>query len=76
MADSNCVVDTEETLALLRYMLDHNRHHGEELETLANQLRACGKGEAAALVAEAVAIFESGNSKLEAAVAQIAPKEA
>ena len=31
--------------------------------------------EAAALVEESVAIFQTGNSKLEAAVARIAPKE-
>ena len=33
----------EEALALLKYMLDHNRHHAEELHDLADLLRDCGR---------------------------------
>ena len=37
----------EETLALLNYMLDHNRHHADELHDICHSLEANGKSEAA-----------------------------
>ena len=54
----------EETLALLSYMTDHNKHHAEELHELAHGV----SDEAAALIHEAVALFDSGNEKLEKAL--------
>ena len=54
----------EETLALLSYMIDHNRHHAEELHELAHSANA----EAAALIHDAVELFDSGNEKLEKAL--------
>ena len=36
--------------ALMKYMLDHNRHHAEELHELCHKLEASGKGEAAKLI--------------------------
>lgn len=54
----------EEVLALLTYMAGHNRHHAAELHELAHST----DGEAARLLHDAVASYESGNAKLEAAL--------
>jgi len=54
----------EETLALLTYMLGHNRHHAQELHELAHTL----DGEAARLLHDAVADYEQGNEKLASAL--------
>mgnify|MGYP000010141478 FL=1 len=51
----------EETLALLTYMLGHNRHHAEELHELAHSV----DGEAQQLLHDAVVDFTLGNEKLE-----------
>lgn len=54
----------EEALALLSYMTQHNKHHAEELHELAH-----GMGDnTAALIHEAVALFNAGNEKLEQAL--------
>ena len=55
----------EETLALLTYMLGHNRHHAEELHELAHGV----EGEAADLLHGAVADLGSSNEKLARALA-------
>ena len=44
----------EEVLALLNYMLDHNRHHADELHDICHALEDEGKAEAAAALAEAL----------------------
>ena len=50
------------TLALLRYMLDHNAHHAEELAQMAISL---GEDKAVAdAILEAVADFRKSNEKL------------
>lgn len=54
----------EESLALLTYMLGHNRHHAEELHELAHNL----EDEAAQLIHDAVIDFELGNEKLAEAL--------
>lgn len=59
----------EQSTAILRYMLDHNRHHAEELRSLADTLRENGKAETADTLSAAVADFDAGNEKLEAALA-------
>ena len=56
--------DASQAEALLIYMLDHNRHHAQELHDLAHQL----EGEAADLVHAAVHDFEHGNEKLQRAL--------
>ena len=56
---------SEETLALLTYMLGHNRHHAEELHELAHGV----EGEAADLLHSAVADLGSSNEKLARALA-------
>ena len=58
----------EEVLALLNYMLDHNRHHADELHDICHALEDEGKTEAAAALAEALHEYDHGNSKLEKAL--------
>ena len=55
-------------LALLNYMLDHNRHHADELHDICHALEDEGKTEAAAALAEALHAFDHGNDKLEKAL--------
>ena len=55
----------EETLALLTYLLGHNRHHTEELHELAHDM----EWEASELLHEAVADYQQGNEKLAEALA-------
>ena len=54
----------EETVALLAYMVTHNRHHAEELHELAHSV----DGEAAQLLHEAVVDLTVGNEKLAEAL--------
>lgn len=58
-------VSPEERLALLSYLLDHNRHHAQELRQLAHGL---GHEEAAQLICDAVVDFEMGNDRLAEAL--------
>ena len=58
----------EQTLALMSYMLEHNRSHAEELHDVAHALSQQGKDEAAALVHSAVHQREHGNEDLAAAL--------
>lgn len=58
-------VSPEERLALLSYLLDHNRHHARELHELAHGL---GNEEAAQLIHDAVVDFTMGNDKLAEAL--------
>lgn len=53
-----------ETVALLKYMIDHNKHHADELYDIANHL----DGDAKALVHAAVIDYETGTGKLEQAL--------
>ena len=57
-------VSPEERLALLKYMIQHNAHHAEELHDLAH---GC-EGEAAELLHEAVHEIEDSNKKIEEAL--------
>ncbi len=61
----------EQAEALMSYMLDHNRHHAEELHELCHKLEASGKGAAAGLIDEAVDRFFEGNDLLEKALAAL-----
>ena len=54
----------EVTLALLTYMLGHNRHHAEELHELAHSM----DDEAAQLIHDAILDFNLGNEKLDEAL--------
>ncbi len=54
----------EEALALLAYMVQHNRHHAEELHDLAHSM----DDEAAQLIHDAILDFNLGNEKLDEAL--------
>lgn len=64
-------LEPDKSTALLTYMLDHNRHHAEELHDLAHSLSESGKAAAASLLHEAVSAFQQGNDKLAAALAAL-----
>ena len=59
----NGVADAQ-TVALLKYMLDHNIHHAKELSDLADRLT----GEAQHQLMHAVEAFDQGNGYLAAAL--------
>ena len=62
----------DENLALLNYMLEHNRHHGEDLHELYHSLEAAGRNDAAKVVAEALHFYDHGNEKLAEALKLLA----
>ena len=53
-----------EAVALLKYMIDHNKLHADELYDIANKLN----GTAKELVHAAVIDYETGTGKLEKAL--------
>ena len=58
----------EQAEALMSYMLDHNRHHADELHEVGHKLAHTGKAEAAKLLHEAVDAFNRGNELLAKAL--------
>lgn len=64
--DHQAPASPEETLALLNYLLGHNRHHAEELHDLAHHVE---QPQARALLHEAVDQLQYSNDKLQAALA-------
>ena len=68
-------LSAEQTLALMSYMLDHNRSHADELHNIAHALEAQGRHEAANLVGDAVHYFGHCNDKLEEALRLVKDKE-
>lgn len=54
--------------AVLAYMLDHNRHHAQELVAIAKHLREQGKEDVAKQIDKAVEDFEKGNMRLSIAL--------
>lgn len=56
----------EETLALMKYMVDHNAAHAEELVGLAMELDATGRHSAYGRIMDAVANYDVGNTTLAA----------
>ena len=58
----------EETMALLTYMLDHNRHHADELHDIVHALEDMGKPEAAKKLADALHYFDHCNEAMAEAV--------
>ena len=54
----------EEAKALLAYMVDHNRHHAEELNDLSESLPE----DVRQMVLEAAAMLSSGTNKLQRAL--------
>ena len=54
----------QELLALVQYMVGHNRQHTEELHELSHEL----EGEAGQLIHDACVDYQVGNEKLEEAL--------
>ena len=67
--------ELEKARLLLHYMLDHNRHHEEDLAALAERLAAAGKPEAAKKIRAARARMVEANLALMEAEDLAAPKE-
>lgn len=59
--------DGAETLtAVLKYMLDHNIHHADELKGIAGKLKEQEMTAASELLTESTALFDQANEKLAA----------
>ena len=63
-----CADPEKETVALVSYMVDHNKHHAAELAEMGKKLREMGQTEAADQIDKAVSDFESGNVRLSVAL--------
>lgn len=61
----------DENVAVLAYMLDHNKHHALELKEIAAHLREVGKDEAATQIEKGVEDFEKGNMRLSIALSLV-----
>lgn len=61
--------DKKELVAMLGYMVSHNRAHNGEVQDVASQLDAAGEHHAALLVTEALQKLIEGNDMLAAALA-------
>ena len=61
----------DEDTAVLAYMLDHNRHHAQELAAIAKHLREQGKDDAALQIEKGVEDFEKGNMRLSIALSLV-----
>lgn len=61
----------DENVAVLSYMLDHNRHHAMELKEIAAHLREVGEEEAAVQIEKGVEDFEKGNMRLSIALSLV-----
>ena len=61
----------DENVAILTYMLEHNKHHALELKEIAAHLRTVGKDEAAAQIEKSVEDFEKGNMRLSIALSLV-----
>ena len=58
-------------LALLKYMLDHNKQHARELSETGDRLAEAGFAHAAEMISDAVHYFDHANDSLEIAVGLI-----
>ena len=61
----------DEDTAVLAYMLDHNRHHAQELAAIAKHLREQGKDDAALQIEKGVEDFEKVNMRLSIALSLV-----
>ena len=61
----------DELLALLKYTVQHNDAHAQELAELADQLRSAGKSGAYKKVMDAVADFDMANARLDAVFSEL-----
>ena len=68
-------VSREELLALLKYMLNHNAHHAEELHDVCHKLEDMGKADAAEKLGQARHEYYHGNEHLAEALEALKVKE-
>lgn len=66
-----CGGQQDENVAVLAYMLDHNKHHALELKEIAKHLRENGEEEAAVQIEKGVEDFEKGNMRLSIALSLV-----
>ena len=62
---------TDETVALLTYMVQHNEHHAMELDQMADNLIKLGMEDAAKTIKEGVADFQKANMRFSLALTQV-----
>ncbi len=67
----HCDHPKDEDTAVLAYMLDHNKHHAQELAAIAKHLREQGKDDAAVQIEKGVEDFEKGNMRLSIALSLV-----
>ena len=60
-----------QTLALLRYMLEHNRSHAEEVKALIPKLTEQGLADAAMMLDSCASSYHDGNEWLAAALRKL-----
>ena len=65
----------EELLALMKFMVNHNDAHAQELAELAGQLMGAGKSRAYYQIMDAVANFDMVNAQLDAVVKELSLDE-
>lgn len=58
----------EQAEALMKYMLEHNRHHADELHQVCHKLEDMGKTAAAAELGLALSRYNEGNDNLARAL--------
>lgn len=58
----------KETTALMTYMVDHNKHHTDELVEMVQKLTELGKTEVAETMQQGIAKFSEGNEFLAKAL--------
>lgn len=63
-----------ELLALMKYMVNHNDAHAQELTELAQQLKNAGKEDAYRQVMDAVADFDVANARLSAVLKDLSTR--
>ncbi len=65
----------EELLALMKFMVNHNDAHAQELAELALQLQTAGKAKAYSRIMDTVANFDMVNAQLDAVVRELESDE-
>lgn len=67
----NGATPLEELLALMKFMVNHNDAHAQELAELASQLKGAGKGHAYRQLMDAVVSFDMANAQLDAVMKEL-----
>ena len=67
----NADTPLEELLALMKFMVNHNDAHAQELAELADQLQSAGHGRAYGRIMDAVTNFDMGNAQLSSVLEEL-----